>query len=797
MKRLLLHIILLITLPVLPAGAAETIVVGTVSDAESGQPVVNANVYYKGTHIGCATNEEGLFMVRTDLGKTQTLIVSALGYKTQRFKVEPGAYAGVEVELQAESTWIGEVFATPGANPALPLMERARAARNTNDISRYADRAYGIEENKHLYISDIRSNHLRRSLWKSLQKGMVQTEDSSLLLPLYVSRQVWALQGNTATPAGPAEERSAVMTTTDYSVLLDGIGHRLNFYDNTLCIFGHNFISPLATSGNNHYKYYLADSLQQESGKAYIVHFRSKNPYEPSFNGQLTLDSATCALQHIEARVPAEVSVNYLRSLQVEQTYSGMLPEEEQLSMVFDFAVKADTSHIFPTALLTRYSRLSASADGAYPAPERLPETVMLRDSLAAAAMDSIERHPIVRTAKLLAHIINTGNIPTGTCVDFGNVVELIGGSRQEGFHVGLPLTTNEKLWKNVELSGYVGYGFKDRAVKYRAQVKWRLSGERRHLVGAHVWDHYVQTDISTLDYRQRENDIFYGDQDFAHMVFGSIRYARQAADATARRREVNIWTENDWNDMLETQFALRIGRMSYGEPLAYESSSYRFKTLQAAFRIGWEERKVDLYMRRIRLHSRYPVVHLLVEGGSYRLDNMEQDDLYARVGILVQQTIQPGMLGRIDYSLQAGAVFGRVPYPLLEHFTGNQSYTYDPYRFTLMNTYQYAADRWLSAHVHWNLQGALFNRIPGIRYLRLRELLEVKAAWGWLGPSHADVTPLPYGMGAMRVPYVEAGIGIGNILRVADVYAVFRLTDLKNTDTPWWGIRARFSLGF
>ena len=786
--------------------AEETIVVGTVRDAVTGMPIENANVWYKNTDIGCATNAEGLYMIRTDLKKRRELQVSAVGYKKQSYKIEPGQYVGIEIELEEQNTALQDVFVVPGENPALALMARVRERRQENDIVQHVDRSYTCFEEKSLYISEIRQKHLQRLLWKSLQTGMLTAEDSSVVLPLYYKRLEKMMSGGVSRETTAAEEKSVIMTETDYSLLLEGLPESFDFYKNTLSVFGKSFISPLASSGNSYYRYYLADSICNDSvGKIYVVHFRSKNVYEPSFNGEMQIDSASCGLRSISVSVPREVSINYLTSLRVSQTYDEtMCPQKEDMSMIFDFAIKADTSHVFPTVLLKR-NRQTTSVSGVQ-TENLVAERDTVFDSRVDSALIRLENEPIIRLGKTLAHIINTGNIPTGEKVDIGNAVELLGGSRQEGFHLGIPLTTNDKLWKNVELSGYVAYGFKDRALKGKGQIRVLLPTNRRHLIGAWYWDHYAKSDLSESYYLLRENDIFYGDQDFAHMVFGGIRYQNQTANTDTRKRELRVWMENDWTDEVETRLSLSIGRMGYGSPyVGYDNiSSYRFRSLQALVRLGWGEKKIDLFMRRLRVHSTMPVLRIMVEAGSWQLDKAygmkeqyyEEANLYARLTVQLQQMVRLGMLGRLDYALQAGVVLGEVPYPLLEHFVGNQSYTYDPYRFTLMNSYQYAADKFVYAHVHWNMGGALFNKIPYIQRLHLRELVEMKIAYGTLNEKHRNVVLFPEGMSQMRVPYVEAGVGIGNILRVADVYAVFRLTDFKNVTTPWWGIRARFSLG-
>jgi hypothetical protein len=124
------------------------------------------------------------------------------------------------------------------------------------------------------------------------------------------------------------------------------------------------------------------------------------------------------------------------------------------------------------------------------------------------------------------------------------------------------------------------------------------------------------------------------------------------------------------------------------------------------------------------------------------------------------------------------------------------------------MNTYQYAADRYVSLQALWNGKCILFNQIPGIRYLRLHELFECKIAYGALHYDHQSVLPFPttehskeqasaYSLlNAPTTPYVELGVGIGNIFRIGELYGVFRLTDIHNPYNPWWGIRFRLSLG-
>jgi hypothetical protein len=90
---------------------------------------------------------------------------------------------------------------------------------------------------------------------------------------------------------------------------------------------------------------------------------------------------------------------------------------------------------------------------------------------------------------------------------------------------------------------------------------------------------------------------------------------------------------------------------------------------------------------------------------------------------------------------------------------------------------------------------------IPGLRYARLRELVELKVAYGGLSKEHQTVLPFPHNhthhgtLSALSTPYVEMGVGIGNILRIGEVYGVFRLTQLQDPCAPWWAVRFRLYL--
>ena len=788
MKRLIIILLCLLTVSSW-LRAQETIVVGEVYDANTGEPLSNVNIYLQGTQEGTTTNAEGMFLLREELERARTMVVSAVGYHTERFKIEPHTQSGIDIALREKVGTLAEVFVVPNENPALALMEKVRARRAANRRMVAEDAATGSTA---LYVSDIQSRNLKRNLWKSLQSGMIQQDDSSYLVPLYWRQQT----------TDTVREEATLLTVTDYQLLLGQIPSTFDFYANSMPFLSTSMLSPLASSGNTYYTYFLVDSVWVGEEKRYQVRFKTKNPFYATFNGEMMIDSATCALRSIEVKMPAQTSINYLKGLSVRQTFTADNQlRDEQVNMLMDFAVKAplgnDTTHIFPTLLLTRGTKLQHEEN----TPQNYaPE----QDDMILPALDSLNNTPLFKTAKLLAYVVQTGCIPTSKYVEIGKVHHVFKLSKFEGLRVGIPLRTTDDLWKNVCLEAMVAYGMGDRAWKGFGQINVALPTERRHTMFVRYADEYMYADVDDFSEYLRENIVFNKQINIVTRLMQSLTFNPDYYYNTmSRRREARLQFSDEWNSYLETQAYVKLGRMGYGEPTSRYNAqpSFSYSTIGASARISFNERKVDTYFERRHIYNHLPVIYLGAEMGSYRMDDMSSYRMYGNLQLMVRHDVDLGMGGELDYLVQAGLVFGRVPYPLLCHFAGNQTHTFEPHRFSLMNNYQYAADQYVALQAHWNGKGVLFNLIPGVRYLRLRELVELKMAYGGLRQDHQQVLAFPttqtgHGtMRAMQVPYVEMGVGIGNILRIGEVYGVFRLTQINDPASPWWAVRFRLHL--
>lgn len=84
---------------------------------------------------------------------------------------------------------------------------------------------------------------------------------------------------------------------------------------------------------------------------------------------------------------------------------------------------------------------------------------------------------------------------------------------------------------------------------------------------------------------------------------------------------------------------------------------------------------------------------------------------------------------------------------------------------------------------------GLLFNQIPVIKHLNLREMFSFKILYGGLRDAHKNILDYPDFVYPVNNPYMEIGVGIANIFRVLNLQSVWRLSDNTRPGTTRWGI--------
>lgn len=773
-------------LPVHAAGF-ETVVVGQVLNSLDKSPMAGVNISFKNSTSGVRSNEEGYFLIRTS-GNYNVLVFSSVGFKKQEIHVKPGQSAGLQVELVEENTLLREVFVVPGVNPALELMKKVRLLRKENDIIRHPGFSARSTEQNLVMLNKFAHGSVNKRIFDQLRKSSLANHDS-LLVPLYMSEKTFLVAMGQRHELSKNIFQSPVDIGALIEKLLGQVSNSLDFYDNAVLILGKSMVSPLANVGNAYYSYFLADSLKTNASKQYVIHFRTRNPRNLAFNGKLTIDSATCALTGIEVELPPVANINFVHNLHISQQFSNTpdnrwLPKSSELALSMNYGILADSLQR-ETEILLKQTAVYQYDDSIEKTAGNFAQT-NYSDSILNARLEEMTNTPLLRTAKWLSDIILTGYVPVGK-IDVGKIQQFIRITGIEGFRATLPLRTNERLWKNISLGGYVGYGFRNETFKYSGFAQFRLPGNSRRVLSLAYTDDYRRVNYNYDNFMYLENPLVTGDVDISNTVLSLA-----SAGNMNERHELSLSLSNDWNKDVESALYVRSNRL-FGNgslPLLRNGSQaapyldYQFATLST--RVSFDEKTYEDHTQRIYIDNKKPEIYGIIELGKYRLGDVT--GTFGKIMAKMNHSVIFS-LAEMNYMAEAGLILGKVPYPLLEIPANGGGYSL--YYFGMMNFMEYVADKYVNVHGDITFNGLLLNQLPLLKYLKMREMCSLNFIYGQLDSAHRTVVDLPQHMNPLSKPYVEVGVGFSNILHLFTLQSVWRLTDLDHPGAQPWGLRA------
>ena len=117
----------------------------------------------------------------------------------------------------------------------------------------------------------------------------------------------------------------------------------------------------------------------------------------------------------------------------------------------------------------------------------------------------------------------------------------------------------------------------------------------------------------------------------------------------------------------------------------------------------------------------------------------------------------------------------------------GNETPFYTERAYSLMDNFEFTSDHYASLVYTHHFDGLIMNRIPLIKYLKLRLFGEARVLIGGVRQENIDImvpifdsggNPVPQFKSLNDQPYIELAYGVENILKFLQVAFIHRIND-------------------
>lgn len=816
-------------------GWSQTVLEGKVTDAETGDPIPFASVYFLGTTIGVATDFDGFYKIEGD-AKTDTLVVSYIGYETKKKLYQKGISQVIDFQLKPEATSLGDFVVTAGKveNPAWEIIRQVIDNKGNNDKRRLDAYEYDSYNKIEIDIDNI-SDRLKQK--KFMQKitavldsiEIIAGEDGKPILPLFISESLSTFYYRSDPRLSKEHVQRTKITGVgieDGSLISQVVGssfQQYNFYQNRMNIVEREFASPISDGWRLLYDYELEDSVYLGDEFCYLINFKPKNDQELAFLGNMWIAKEGYALKQIDATVQRTANLNFIEKIKIQQELERVNNEAwlpVKTRVLVDVAEITNKSAGFLAKFYTSNKNLQVTeprdikfferaielAEDARIADEQFWEDSR-HDKLTPtevnviSMIDTLKNIPIVKTWTTLAKTFARGYVEVGQ-LDLGPWPFLVGNNDVEGFRLRVGGRTNENFSRKWQFNGYVAYGFDDEQFKYGVGTK--MIADRDHWT---VLDAQYRKDVDQYGIQPdaltdiESGSAFLALTQLGNLVrpfryegyqFGAFRQFSRAFSAGIRLK----YTE------YHPEFPFRY-RTELNRPDSPLGSDYATSEVTLRLKYARDEAFIINDNNRISLGTlRWPTFLVSVTRGFKGVAGGDFD--YTRVNLGVSQRLKLGFWGISTYQVNAGHTFEDLPYTMLNAHIGNEQFVYTNIAFNTMNFFEFVSQSYASLRYQHQFEGFILNRVPLIRKLKWRLVGTGNVLFGGVSQSTLNVqalqdesgNPLPqFDVLENGRPFAEVGVGVENIFKFFRVDYIRRLTYLDKPGVNNSAIKLSFNL--
>ena len=789
---------------------------GRVTDSQTGEPLPFVNVSFVGTTIGTVTDFDGNFFLETRV-PGDSLSVSYLGYFPKRVAVKKGVFQELNFSLEPESFSLEAVVVRPGENPAHKILRNIIKNKNRNNTDNLDSYSYESYNKIEVDLNNVDENMKNKKIFKQFQFIFDYVDTNAVTgkayLPIFISEAI----SDYHFQRRPKVEREIIKATKISGVKNESVAQftgkiyqKVNVYDNYINVFDQGLVSPIADAGLLYYKYYLIDSAYIGNKWCYQVSFKPRRRQEPTFTGDFWVNDTTWAIVKTQVRIASDVNINFVNDLVATAEYkllNDTLWFPDKLTLFVDFNLTDKTTGFFGHKT-TVYNNVKVNT----PLPQSLEavnEPVVVRDSAMQKSndywqtarpfeltekeagiysmVDSVQQVPMYKTFIDIVNMFVNYYYVVGK-FEIGPYYKTYSFNEIEGNRFRVSGRTSNAFSTRLMISGFAAYGDKDNRFKYGLGGLYMINKSPREAVSIDY-----KSDIEQLG--QSPNALT-EDNILTSILRRNPNYKLSLV------KEFTLSYQKEWITGFSNSITFNHKVVFPTEYIPFTQVSDgamlpRITNAMLTINTRWQkdERFVAGEFERVSLGSPYPELNFNVSGGLKGVLNSDYDFLKLHFNYYHKFNINP--FGYARLIVDAGKIFGKVPYPMLQLHEGNETYAFDRYAFNMMNYYEFASDQYVSVFFEHHFQGFFLNRIPLMRRLKWREVAAGKFLVGSISDENKNVLEFPLGLNEVSEPYYEVSVGVENIFKVFRVDAMWRLSHLENPDIEKFGVRVGLQIIF
>lgn len=827
-------------------GVRASVIKGVVRDSLSHEPVPFASVMIKSQGWGKLTDDHGKFEINIPYRlDSDTLEVTAMGFAPKKIPFDKSK-SKMTIEIVSQGVAIGEVIVRPRKgkyskknNPAVDFVNRIRNASDLTNPRNHDYYNFDKYERITIALNNFDPQSSKNLFMKKFDflRDHVDTSEVSGKPILNISTREKA--STIHYRKDPKSEKEVVegisqqglddfLDEENMRLLYEDFFSDIDLYRNDVYLLHNQFVSPLSRIAPDFYRFYLTDTLDVDGEQCVELSFEPHNSQSFGFTGRVyvPLGDTTMFIKKVVMAVPSAANLNYIDRLYISQEFERA-PNGSRLLKRDDLTAEvsiirgtqglyfrrntAYTNHDFnPIDSTKLYDELGNTimAGGAerrdsafWNVKRSIPIT--LRERTVGNLAERLRSVPFYYWTEKILKIMVTGYINTGhdSKFDIGPMNTTISHNSLEGYRLRFGGMTTANLCKRLFFRGYGAYGTKDHKWKYSGELEYSFTDKKYHprefpihaLRLTHTYDvdmlgqHYAFTNADNmfLSFKRQE------DYQMTYHRTTRLEYILELAN------NLSITAGIDHTRQEATPY------MPFATSTGNQYGHYNETALKFSIRYAPGEKYYQTKTTRIPYTPEKPVVMLshtyAPKGFSGNMFEVNFTELS------ISKRFWFSAFGYLDAIVKGGHVWSKSPYPNLLIPNANLSYTIQPESFALMNPMEFINDSYASWDLTYWANGAIFNYIPLIKKLKLREVFGFRGIYGHLSkrnnPEYNDnlflFPEIAKTQTMSHTPYMEVSAGIDNIFTILRVDYVWRLTYRNLPGIDRHGIRIALHFTF